>query len=53
MRAGELWYFNADQMHEVHNRSDQDRINLVVDCGVNDWLRDAILASETRYPPIA
>jgi len=43
MRAGELWYFNADQLHEVYNRGDEDRINLVIDCVVNDWLREKIL----------
>ena len=43
MRAGELWYFNADQTHEVYNRGTEDRINLVIDCVVNDWLRAQIL----------
>lgn len=44
MRAGELWYFNADQVHEVYNRGSDDRINLVIDCVVNDWLHHTILA---------
>lgn len=44
MRAGELWYFNADQIHAVYNRSDEDRINLVIDCVVNDWLHEKIMA---------
>lgn len=43
MRAGELWYFNADQIHEVYNHGSEDRINLVIDCVVNDWLRQQIL----------
>lgn len=38
MRAGELWYFNADQMHEVHNRGAEDRIHLVIDCVADEWL---------------
>lgn len=38
MNAGELWYFNADQTHEVYNRGSEDRINLVIDCVANDWL---------------
>ncbi len=42
MRAGELWYFNADQIHEVYNHGSEDRINLVIDCVVNDWLRSKI-----------
>lgn len=44
MAPGELWYFNADLVHEVRNRGAQDRIHLVVDCEANDWLRDQLLA---------
>lgn len=44
MGAGELWYFNADQVHEVYNRGSEDRINLVIDCVVNGWLREQILS---------
>ncbi len=42
MRAGELWYFNADQVHEVYNRGVEDRINLVIDCVANEWLCEQI-----------
>jgi hypothetical protein len=42
MLAGELWYFNADQLHEVYNRGSEDRINLVIDCVANDWLKEQI-----------
>lgn len=38
MGAGELWYINADQIHEVYNRGAEDRINLVIDCVANEWL---------------
>ena len=38
MQAGELWYMNADQIHQVHNRGNEDRINLVIDCVANEWL---------------
>ncbi len=44
MRAGELWYFNADQVHEVYNRGSEDRINLVIDCVANEWLCEQIRA---------
>lgn len=44
MRAGELWYFNAEQEHEVHNPGDEDRINLVIDCVANPWLVERIRA---------
>lgn len=42
MQAGELWYINADQEHEVRNTGEQDRINLVIDCGVNPWLKNRL-----------
>lgn len=42
LRAGELWYFNADQLHEVYNRGSEDRINLVIDCTANKWLCEQI-----------
>lgn len=42
MCAGELWYFNADQVHEVYNRGTEDRINLVIDCVANEWLCEQI-----------
>lgn len=48
MRAGELWYFNADQVHEVYNRGSEDRINLVIDCVVNEWLREKIMAGSAH-----
>ena len=42
MVAGNLWYVNADMEHSVHNKGCEDRINLVVDCEVNDWLIEQI-----------
>lgn len=48
MRAGELWYFNADQIHEVYNRGSEDRINLVIDCVANNWLCEVIRAGATH-----
>lgn len=43
MRAGELWYINANQEHAVQNLSDEDRINLVIDCVANAWLREQVV----------
>jgi len=37
---GECWYMNANSPHQVINNSTQDRIHLVVDCSVNDWLSE-------------
>ena len=42
MRAGELWYFNANLVHEVYNRVSEDRITLVIDCVANEWLCEQI-----------
>ncbi len=42
MQPGELWYINADQPHSVTNRGNTDRIHLVIDMAVNDWLRSQL-----------
>jgi len=49
--AGECWYMNANYPHQVMNNSRQDRIHLVVDCMVNDWLREVFKAA--GYSPTA
>jgi quercetin dioxygenase-like cupin family protein len=38
MLSGECWYINANLPHRVANYGEIDRIHLVVDCVVNDWL---------------
>ncbi len=38
MREGELWYLDFGLKHRVENNSDVDRIHLVLDCKVNEWL---------------
>ena len=40
MAAGEAWYVNVCLRHSVENRSAIDRINLVLELEVNDWLRN-------------
>ncbi|HEY0244070.1 MAG TPA: aspartyl/asparaginyl beta-hydroxylase domain-containing protein [Mucilaginibacter sp.] len=42
MREGESWYINANLMHRVANNSETDRIHLVVDCKVNEWLTEIL-----------
>ena len=39
MLPGECWYINANLPHRVTNAGDTDRIHLVIDCEVNDWLK--------------
>ncbi len=38
MKEGELWYIDADRPHSVANRGVCDRIHLVIDGAINDWL---------------
>ncbi len=38
LREGECWYLNLSLTHRVENRSKNNRIHLVMDCLVNDWL---------------
>jgi mannose-6-phosphate isomerase-like protein (cupin superfamily) len=40
MREGECWYVNVNLPHRVLNEGDTDRIHLVVDMIVNDWVKD-------------
>ena len=45
MNEGECWYLNVNQPHRVANRGAMDRIHLVIDCVVNDWLRELLLTA--------
>lgn len=38
MNEGECWYLNLSLEHSVGNHGSSDRIHLVIDCIVNDWL---------------
>ncbi len=38
MAPGSAWYLRLADPHAVHNRGTSDRIHLVVDFTVNDWL---------------
>ena len=56
MEEGSAWYINANLTHSVANRGNADRIHLVVDCGVDNWLREvfaqaAVFYSEIRRDP--
>ena len=46
MQEGECWYLDLSLPHRVQNRSNVDRIHLVVDCLLNDWLRAIIDAGQ-------
>jgi hypothetical protein len=40
MREGEAWYLNFNLPHSVDNRGAAERVHLVLDCVLNDWLRE-------------
>lgn len=42
MGEGECWYLDLNLPHRVQNRGATDRVHLVIDCQLNDWLRDLI-----------
>jgi hypothetical protein len=45
MQPGECWYLNFDLPHRVQNLGATDRVHLVIDCQVNDWLRGMIASA--------
>ncbi|OYY71816.1 MAG: aspartyl beta-hydroxylase [Sphingomonas sp. 28-63-12] len=38
MTPGSAWYLRLADPHSVANRGTSDRVHLVIDCTVNDWL---------------
>jgi hypothetical protein len=42
MSEGEAWYINFNLQHSVLNPGTDDRIHLVIDLVVNDWLREVV-----------
>jgi hypothetical protein len=45
LKPGECWYINFNLPHSVYNGGTTDRIHLVIDCVLNDWLR-------ALFPPV-
>ena len=40
MSEGEAWYLNFNLPHSVENNGERARVHLVIDCLVNDWMRN-------------
>ena len=40
MREGECWYCNFNLPHALANRGETDRVHLVIDAVVNDWVKE-------------
>lgn len=52
MNPGECWYINANLPHKVDNRGATDRVHLVIDCAVDDWLRSIVDKSTVESPSV-
>jgi hypothetical protein len=50
MNAGECWYLRLSDPHTVANRGTEDRVHLVIDASVNDWLENLIVAGRSGSP---
>jgi len=48
MNEGEAWYLDFGEPHSVYNGGSTERIHMVLDCVVNDWLREALAAGTPR-----
>jgi hypothetical protein len=49
LQPGECWYFDFNLPHRVDNPTGTDRVHLVVDCRVDEWLR-AVFAEAMGTP---
>lgn len=49
MNEGECWYINANLPHQVSNWGETDRLHLVIDCKVNDWLSNVFATAHKVY----
>ena len=45
LEAGSCWYLRLSDPHSVANRGDADRVHLVIDAGVNEWVEAAFTAA--------
>lgn len=50
LAPGECWYTNVNLPHAVENTGTVDRIHLVLDCVVDDWLRELFRTAPRSAP---
>jgi Aspartyl/Asparaginyl beta-hydroxylase len=54
LKTGECWYMNFNLLHSIYNKSPINRVHLVIDALVNDWIKtlfnspDIIVKKETE-----
>jgi hypothetical protein len=46
MEPGECWYLRLSDPHRVFNRGQSDRVHLVIDASVNEWLQKLLGACD-------
>ncbi|HXL98887.1 MAG TPA: aspartyl/asparaginyl beta-hydroxylase domain-containing protein [Rhizomicrobium sp.] len=51
MEAGSAWYLRLSDPHSVANNGQSDRVHLIVDTVLNDWMR-ALLARTASSEPV-
>jgi hypothetical protein len=42
LEAGSCWYLRLADPHSVINGGDTDRVHMVIDATVNDWIADVL-----------
>ena len=46
LQEGECWYMNFNLPHAIHNNSPINRVHLVIDAVVNDWVKAIFNSTE-------
>ncbi|HSH96560.1 MAG TPA: aspartyl/asparaginyl beta-hydroxylase domain-containing protein [Roseimicrobium sp.] len=49
MNEGECWYLRLSDPHRVANRGEVDRVHLVIDGRVNDWVTNLLTGAEAAF----
>jgi len=50
LAAGTCWYLRLSDPHRVSNPGPTDRVHLVIDASVNEWLRDLFTRAASSSP---
>ena len=50
LEAGSCWYLRLSDPHSVANQGDADRVHLVIDASVNEWVEAAFAAAAGAEP---
>jgi hypothetical protein len=53
MPAGTTWYLRLSDPHSVTNSGDTDRVHLVIDAVVNDWVAAALESALRERAPVS